>query len=86
VRPADTSPEAWKLFIELQRQMSPEQKFREILDYSAFIVRLQEAGICSDDQTLTDRQAFLIAAMRRLGSSTIVEAYRLKPTTRSDVA
>jgi hypothetical protein len=43
--PADTSPEAWKVFLDLQRKMSPSEKLRRTLEYSDMIRKFAEAGI-----------------------------------------
>jgi hypothetical protein len=32
MRPADTSPEAWKVFLDLQRKMSPSEKHKAVAE------------------------------------------------------
>jgi len=43
--PADTSPEVWKLFLDLQRRMSPSEKLQRTLEWSDLIRRFAEAGM-----------------------------------------
>lgn len=45
MRPRDTSPEAWKVFIDLHRAMPPEVKLRQTLEFSHAVRRLSEAGL-----------------------------------------
>jgi hypothetical protein len=43
--PADTSPEAWKVFLDLQRKMSPSEKLQRTLEWSEIIRKFAEAGM-----------------------------------------
>ena len=72
VRPADTSPEAWKVFLELQRGKSPSEKLQLTLQYSEFIRSLAEGGLRRRFPDASDREIFLREARQRLG----VEIFR----------
>ena len=43
--PADTSPEAWKVFLEIQRRLWPAEKLRRALELSALVRGAAEAGL-----------------------------------------
>ena len=43
--PADTSPEAWKVFLEIQRRLSPAEKLRRALELSALVRGAADAGL-----------------------------------------
>ena len=45
MRPRDTSPEAWKVQMDLMRKMSPEEKLQRTFEYSAFVRKFGEAGL-----------------------------------------
>ena len=46
-RPADTSPRAWKAYLELMRNMSPSEKFARVFELSTLIRGLIEAEVRS---------------------------------------
>ena len=64
MRPADTSKEAWKVFLEIQRKMSPAEKLRQTFEWSAAIRQLSEAGMRqrypgADEHEIILRMAFI---------------------------
>ena len=75
MRPADTSPEAWKVFIDLQRRMSPSEKLQRTFEYSAFVQRLAEGDLRRRYPQATEREIFLRSAKRRLGAELFHKAY-----------
>ena len=75
MRPRDTSPEAWKVLIELIRQMTPEQRLQRAVQYSAFVRSFAEAGIRSTHPGASDREVFLMVAKRRLGADLFRKVY-----------
>ncbi len=42
MRPGDTSPEAWKVYIELQRKLSPAEKLRQAFEWSEVVSQFAE--------------------------------------------
>jgi hypothetical protein len=72
MRPADTSPEAWRVFIDLQRRMPPAEKLQRAFEYSAFVRSLAEGVLRQRYPQASDREIFLRAARQRLG----VELFR----------
>jgi hypothetical protein len=75
MRPADTSPEAWKVFLELQRRMTPAEKIRLAFEWSEGIRRLAEASARKADPAAGDRAIFLRVARLTLGDEIFVKAY-----------
>src|ERR1039458_10540779 len=66
MRPADTSPEAWKVWVDLMRKISPEVKLQRAIEYTAMVRKLCEAGI---------RQAYPDRKSTRLNSSHLGISY-----------
>jgi hypothetical protein len=75
MRPRDTSPEAWRVFIDLQSKLSPSEKLQRTFEYSAFVRGLQEAGLRQQYPNANEREIFLRAAQRRLGNELFRKVY-----------
>ncbi len=75
VRPADTSPEAWKIYLDLQRRLSPSEKLRRAFQLSALVRQLAEAGLRERYPEASNREIFLRSARQRLGSELFEKAY-----------
>ncbi len=87
MRPADTSPEAWKVFLDLQRRMPPEVKLRRAFEYSEFVRNLAEEMLRKKHPQATEREIFLREARQRLGADLFRKDYGGElpddgPTTR----
>lgn len=67
VRPRDTSPEAWKAYLQLQRRMSPSEKLRQVFEWSETIRRAAAAGTRQRHPNAGDREIFLRTALINLG-------------------
>jgi hypothetical protein len=75
MRPRDTSPEAWKVLMDLMRKMSPEEKLQRTFEYSAMVRRFAEAGLRQKHPQAGDREIFLRAARQRLGADLYAKVY-----------
>jgi hypothetical protein len=75
VRPRDTSPEAWKVLMDLMRKMSPEEKLQRTFEFSAFVRKIGEAGLRQQYPQAGEREIFLRAAHRRLGADLYTKVY-----------
>ena len=87
MRPADTSPEAWKVFLDLQRRMPPSEKLRRTFEYSEFVRSLAEGGLRQKYPQAGEREIFLREARQRLGADLFCKVYGDElpddgPTTR----
>ena len=75
MRPADTSPEAWKVFIDLQRKLSPAEKLQQAFEWSEVIRQFAEAGLRQRYPHADDREIFLREARQRLGAELFHKVY-----------
>jgi hypothetical protein len=75
MRPADTSPEAWKVYLDLLRRMTPEEKLRRVFEWSAVVRTFLEAGLREKYPEASDREIFLRSARARLGPELFHKAY-----------
>lgn len=55
---ADTSPDAWKVFLEIQRRLSPAEKLRRALELSALVRGAAEAGLRGLYPLASEREIF----------------------------
>ncbi len=75
MRPRDTSPEAWRVFIGIIRKMSPQERFERTLELSESIRGICEAGIRSEYPEASDREVFLRLTQRTLGLELFRKVY-----------
>ena len=75
MRPRDTSPEAWKVYLDLMRKMSPEEKLQRTFEYSAMVRNLAEAVLRREHPSASDREIFLRTARQRLGADLYDKVY-----------
>ena len=73
--PADTSPEAWKVFLDLQRKMSPSEKLQRTLEWSDIIRKFAEAGMRRRYPHADKRELFLRMARQNLGAELFGKVY-----------
>ena len=75
MRPRDTSPEAWRVFLDLQRRMPPGEKLQRAFEYSAFVIGLAEGVLRQKHPQAPPREIFLREARQRLGSDLFRKVY-----------
>jgi hypothetical protein len=75
LRPADTSPEAWKVFLDIQRRMTPAEKIERTLEWSQLNRAFAEAGIRQRWPQADDREILLRYARLTLGEELFLKAY-----------
>jgi hypothetical protein len=75
MRPADTSPEAWKVFLDIQRRMSPSEKLQRTLDWSEVTRRFVEGGLRERHPSADDHEILLRYARLTLGPELFQQAY-----------
>jgi hypothetical protein len=75
MRPRDTSPEAWEVFLDLHRRMSPSEKLQRAFEYSNSVRSLAEGVLRHRYPKANDREIFLRAARQRLGTELFRKAY-----------
>jgi hypothetical protein len=75
MRPADTSPEAWKVFLDIQRRMTPSEKLALTLEWSELMRGFAEAGIRERHPGASDHEVLLRYARMTLGRELFEKAY-----------
>ncbi|HXA52608.1 MAG TPA: hypothetical protein VNV86_19965 [Candidatus Acidoferrum sp.] len=75
MRPADTSPEAWQVWLELVRKMTPAERLQRALDLSETVRELGKAGIREAHPNAGERELFLRFAHRQLGDNLFCKVY-----------
>jgi hypothetical protein len=73
--PEDTSPEAWKVLLELERRMTPGQKLASVLEHSRFVRSLVLAGLRRRYPEESEHQIFLRFARQTLGPELFEKVY-----------
>jgi hypothetical protein len=75
MRPADTSPEAWKVFLDLQRRMTPGEKIARAFEWSEIVRGFTEAGLRERYPAANDREILLRYARLTMGDDLFRRAY-----------
>ena len=76
MRPRDTSPEAWKVFLDIQRRMPPEVKLQRTLEWSELGRRFAEAGLRERYPRAHEHEILLRYARLTLGPRTVPQGLR----------
>jgi hypothetical protein len=75
MRPADTSPEAWKLYLDLQRRLTPGEKIARAIEHSEFIREMAKAGVRSRYPHASEEELHLRFARLMLGAELFCKVY-----------
>jgi len=75
MRPADTSPEAWKQQSDLLRQMTPEQKLQRAFDLTRLMRSFAEAGLRERYPEASEREIFLRRVRQEWGPQLFRRVY-----------
>ena len=73
--PSDTTPEAWRIFLKLQRRMPPEEKLRRALELSARCAAPPKRACGSGIPTPAIARIFLRLARLILGAELCERVY-----------
>jgi hypothetical protein len=76
---SDTDPKALKVFIDLQRKMSPEQKTAGVFQMNEMLRRTTEAHERQLHPEASDREIFLRVASHHLDRETMIRVYGWDP-------
>jgi hypothetical protein len=80
MRPTDTTPEAWAVFVDLQRRTPPAEKIRRAMSLSRTVQLLSEAGLRRKFPQAGEREIFLRRIRLTLGEDLFQRAYGTKLT------
>jgi hypothetical protein len=75
MRPEDTSPEVWAVFLDLQRRTPPAEKIRRAMSLSKTVQLLAEAGLRRRFPEADDREIFLRRVRLTVGDDLFRKAY-----------
>lgn len=75
MRPLDTSPEAWAVFLDIQKRMTPGEKIARVFELSALVKAMAAAGLRQRYPDANDEEIRLRAIRQRLGDELFNEAY-----------
>ncbi|MDR3702945.1 MAG: hypothetical protein P4L56_25085 [Candidatus Sulfopaludibacter sp.] len=73
--PSDTSPEAWRVFLELVRRATPGERMKRALEVSETVRAFAEAGMRARHPHADDREIFLRMAQLYLGDNLARRVY-----------
>lgn len=75
MRPADTSPEAWREYQEILRRMTPEEKLQRAFELSRMVRSLAEAGLRERFPQADEREIFLRRVRQEWGAELFRQVY-----------
>jgi hypothetical protein len=73
--PADTSPEAWDIYLSLQRKLTPSERMQQVFEWSDVIRELGMAGLRQQYPDADEREIFLRATRNNLGTELFLKVY-----------
>jgi hypothetical protein len=76
---SDTHPDALRVWLDLQKRLTPGQKLRQVAEMYDTITALQTADERGRDRQASERQFFLRVAARRLGPELMKKVYEWEP-------
>ena len=80
---SDTDPAALRVFIDLQRKMSPQQKTAGVFQMNEMMRRTTEAYERRLHPHANDREVFLRAAAHRLDREIMIRVYGWDPACQT---
>jgi hypothetical protein len=73
--PSDTSPEAWRVFLDLVRRATPGERMQRALELSDMVRAFAEAGMRQRYPGAGEREIFLRMAQLYLGEELARQVY-----------
>ena len=73
--PSDTSPEVWRVFLDLVRRASPGERMKRAFEVSETVRAFAEAGMRARHPQADDREIFLRMARLYLGEELARKVY-----------
>lgn len=75
MRPRDTSPEAWQVFLDLQRRMPPGEKLLQIFERSEIMRRMSESALRASYPHADEREIFFRRVRAEWGADLFRRVY-----------
>jgi hypothetical protein len=76
---SDTHPDALRVWLDIQRRLTPEEKFRQVVEMYEAITAAQTVEVRRLYPAATEREVFLRVTARRLGPELMKKAYGWDP-------
>jgi len=76
---SDTHPDALRVWLDIQRRLTPEQKFRQVVEMYEAVTAAQTAEVRRLYPAATEREVFLRVTARRLGPDLMKKVYGWDP-------
>lgn len=76
---ADTSPQAFEVYMDLQRKTSPGRKLAMVLEMAGMMLSAYQDRVRKQHPHAGEREVFLRAAALRLGNDTVARVYGWAP-------
>ena len=73
--PADTSPEAWRVFLDLVRRATPGERLKRALELSETVRAFAEVGMRARHPQADEHEIFIRMAQLYLGAELARKAY-----------
>ena len=73
--PADTSAAAWKVFLDIQRRLSPDEKLAQAIELSMLVRQAAEAGLRERYPDAGEKEISLRAIQRMLSAELFAKVY-----------
>jgi hypothetical protein len=74
-RPEDTTPEAWRVYLDIWRRTPPEVKIQRAFEMSELARKFAEAVLRRNHPNASDREIFLLLTRQRLGPDLFRRVY-----------
>lgn len=75
MRPADTSPEAWREYWQILRRMTPEEKLQRAFELTRLARNFAEAGLRERYPHANEREIFLRRVRQEWGAPLFGKVY-----------
>jgi hypothetical protein len=75
MRPRDTSPAAWKVYLDIQRRIPPEEKIRQVFEWTRAMRKLAEGGLRDRYPHADDHEIFLRRVRMEFGPELFRRVY-----------
>ena len=75
----DTHPDALRVYLKLQSEISPEDKLKRVAELYEAIIALQASEVRRRYPEATEREVFLRVTARRLGAELMMKVYGWQP-------
>ena len=73
--PMDTTPEAWEVYLDIMRKLTPSEKFQRVFELTEIVRPFQLAGLRDRYPNADEHEIFLRFARNNLGAELFERVY-----------